>query len=307
MSNPYKWRVSREEAGTRLLQFLREKCPEASSVKALKRAIDGKLCTVNNRLETFSSYILEENDVVMLKEAAFEKREAPLSVKIPILYEDKELLIVNKPAGWVSDIRTIKKGLLYPERGISLKGAWELVHRLDKETSGVLILAKTSKAKEKMLHLFKERGVRKLYLAIVDGAVDEDEGKVDNFLGKKHGYQGQTVYGAVEEKKGKRAITYWKCLKRGKTASVICCEPWTGRTHQLRAHLSGIGHPILGDIQYGKIFICSLKPRRNLLHAYRTIFKHPSTGKEIKVIAPIPADFKQALEQLKVSLDGAFY
>jgi RluA family pseudouridine synthase len=282
-------RVGKKEAGMRLLQFLRENCREAPSVKTLKRAIDGKCCTVNGRIEIFSSYVLEENDIVALNLAGLEKKTAPLSV----LYEDDQLLIVNKPAGIVSDLRSLK-----------LPGK-HLVHRLDKETTGILILAKTVSAKEKMLVLFKERGIRKLYLAIVDGVMEKEEGKIDNFLGKKYSYQGQTVYASTDQKDGERAITYWKCLAKGKTASVVSCEPYTGRTHQLRAHLSGIKHPILGDVQYGKKFICPYKPHRNLLHAYRLLFNHPSTGKEINVTAPIPADFKQALDLLKVCLDGA--
>ncbi len=289
-----KWRVGKKEAGTRLLQFLREKCPEAPSVKTLKRAIDGKLCTVNGRIETFSSRVLEENDAVVLSPAKLEKTE-----KISVLYEDSELLIVNKPAGVISEIRSIKK---YFQHIKDLA----LAHRLDKETSGVLILTKTASAKEKMLLVFKERGIRKLYLAIVDGEIEKkNEGKIDNFLGKKYSYQGQAVYGATDEKHGERAITYWKCLAKSKTASIVSCEPYTGRTHQLRAHLSGMHHPILGDVQYGKKFVCPYKPQRNLLHAYRLVFKHPSTGKEVNIIAPIPADFKQALNALKVSLDGA--
>ncbi len=156
-----------------------------------------------------------------------------------------------------------------------------------------------------MLALFKERGIRKLYLAIVDGKMEKGEGKIDNFLGKKYGYQGQVVYGATDEKHGERAITHWKCLATSKTACVVSCEPYTGRTHQLRAHLSGLHHPILGDVQYGKKFVCPYKPQRNLLHAYRLVFRHPSTGKEVNVVAPIPADFKHALSALKVSLDGA--
>ncbi len=279
----------------RLLQFLRENCPQAPSVKAIKRAIDRKLCTVNNRTETFSSFTLAERDTVALSETAFEKQEEFKALKVSILYEDRELLIVNKPAGLVSDNKSLKSCL-------DIKGSFELVHRLDKETSGALILAKSPEAKEKMVALFKERSVRKLYLALVDGVIAKDEGTIDNYLGKKHSYQGQTVYGSVDEKKGQRAITYWKCLKRGKSATVVCCEPFTGRTHQLRVHLSSMGHPILGDIQYGKKFICHIKPRRNLLHAYSVGFKHPSTGKEVKAIAPIPADFKEALEALKISL-----
>ena len=143
----FEWRVSRKDAGGRLLG-IPDNCPEAPSVKALKRAIDGKLCTVNHRIETFSSYVLEENDVVALDAAAFEEKKS--AHKVPILFEDKELLIVNKPAGLVSENRVLR--LCFPE----FKGDLELVHRLDKETSGVLILAKSIEAKEKMVGLFKK-------------------------------------------------------------------------------------------------------------------------------------------------------
>lgn len=273
-----RWRVSKKEAGTRLLQFLRDKCPEAPSVKAIKRALDGKQCTVNGRIETFSSYTLEENDLVTFN-GVLEEQE----LKVTILHEDGEILVISKPAGMLTDLKSLQKKAF-------------LVHRLDKETSGVLILAKTKEAQEKMIELFKTRKVRKTYLAVVDGAVEKEEGKIENFLGKKHSYQGQTIYGSVDEKKGQRAITYWKRLAKSKNASVVMCEPYTGRTHQLRVHLSGMGHPILGDVQYGKRFVCGYKPRRNLLHAYSIAFAWK--GKELKIVAPIPGDFKEALEKL---------
>lgn len=292
----WKWRVSKKEAGTRLLQFLRDHCKQAPSVKAIKRAIDGKLCTVNNRIQNFSSFLLKEGDCVVLNKEAFATVKIGSCVSIPILYEDTELLIINKPAGVISDARSLKLSFPHLER-------LELVHRLDKETSGVLILAKTPAIKKQLIHLFKERQVHKLYLALVDGLVEKEEGKIDNYLGEKHSYQGQTIYGAASREKGERSITYWKTLKRGKTATVLCCEPYTGRTHQLRAHLSGMGHPILGDVQYAKQFTCPLKPQRNLLHAYRIGFIHPLTKEKIQAIAPIPSDFREALLELQISLD----
>ena len=290
MKNKLSWRVSKSEGGMRLLQFLREKDTGAPSVKAIKRAIDGKQCTVNRRIETFSSYELQEGDLVALSLETCEEK----THKIAVLFEDKELLVINKPAGLICDPKSIQA---------ALKNRVHLVHRLDKETSGVLILAKTPEAKKALTEQFKKRTISKLYLALVEGIPSKEEGTIDNFLGRKFSYEGQTTYGSVEEKKGQRAITHYKCLKKGKTASVICCEPYTGRTHQLRAHLSGIGHPILGDVQYGKKFLCPHHPSRNLLHAYSVRFPHPKTGKEIKVVAPIPLDFRKALDELKISLN----
>lgn len=280
--NELSWRVLRREAGMRLLQFLREKCPDAPSVKALKRAIDAKLCTINGKVETFSSHILKENDQIVFQLLPSKAKE-----KISILYEDEELLILNKPVGVISDRRLLNRH--FPQYRQKLR----LAHRLDKETSGVLILVKNPSAEEKMAALFKERKVHKIYLALVDKPVKQEKGVIDNYLGKKHSYQGQTIYGAVDKKRGQHAITYWKCLKKTKEASLLQCEPHTGRTHQLRVHLNEMGHPILGDTQYSKQFYCSWRPRRNMLHAYSVTFIHPSTGKKIHVIAPIPADFKR--------------
>ena len=268
----------------RLLQFLRTNYREAPSVKEIKRAINGKRCVVNHQTQTFSSYLLAAGDLVVLEEGGVERKRA-----LSVLYEDTELLLVNKPSGVVCD-HCLERSL----------GA-ELVHRLDKETSGVLILSKSAEAQEKMLALFKERSVRKLYLALVDGIPSQGEGVIDTFLGRTGGYEGQAIYGTVKAGQGKRAITYWKRLKHGQGASLLGCEPHTGRTHQLRVHLSALGHPILGDNQYGKRFACPLRPCRNLLHAYSITFKHPCSGKEIKVVAPIPVDFKQALDQLTLA------
>lgn len=291
----WQWRVSSAEEGKRLLSFLKEKCLEAPSVKALKRAIDTKCCTVNRRIELRSSLLLEEGDTVALSEVAFQEENKKTVALLP-LYEDEELFVCNKPSGVVSDNAALRP--LIPKWSKS----WAIVHRLDKETTGALVIAKTTAMKEKMLEAFKEREIHKVYLAIVDGVVEKEQGKIDNALDKISIQHGQPVYGAVDPKKGKRAVTHWKCLKKGKNASLIWCEPITGRTHQLRVHLSGIGHPILGDVLYGKRFRCPYHPKRNLLHAYQIHFPHPSTGKKLKIIAPIPSDFQEALTELSLKI-----
>ncbi len=270
------WRVSSTQAGRRLLQFLREECSAAPSVKAIKRAIDGKCCTVNTHIQTFSSHRLHEGDLVSLKEGAFHEKEIPLPTP---LYEDEELLIVHKPAGVLSESLPH-----FP------------VHRLDKETSGVLILAKTPLMQTQMMTLFKQRQVEKRYLALVDGSPSSNEGVIDNHLGKKGGYEGQTLYGAVSPAQGMRAITQWRCLCRSPSAALLLCSPRTGRTHQLRVHLSEQGHPILGDRQYARHFKTRYHPERNLLHAYQVSFSHPRTHAPLKITAPIPVDFKEALD-----------
>jgi RluA family pseudouridine synthase len=273
-----KLHVKAEDRGLKLLPFLRKHCAHLSSVKGLKRAIDTKHVVVNGRIETFSTHPLKVGDTVEIKLA-----EAP-SKPITILYEDDALLICNKPAGAVSD------NSLFPR--------CHLVHRLDKETSGALIFAKTAQVKEQMIELFRAFKIEKRYLAVVDGKVSKESGTIESNLAKKHSYVGQTIYGSAPT--GQRAITLWKCLSRSADASLVECFPKTGRTHQLRVHLKELGHPILGDTQYSRIFHCPYKPTRILLHASHLSFPHPKTGAQLDVAAPLPDDFEVALVALKL-------
>lgn len=266
-----------------LLAFLRTQLPEAISGKAIKRTIDGKCCTVNGRVEIFSSYALSKGDKVVVRLKAVKKASLQ---KLEVLYEDEDLLICNKLAGVVSSPS------FFP---------FPPVHRLDKETTGALILAKNPAIAKKMIHLFAQREVHKEYLALVDGLVNSSSGKIDQRLKKKFAYEGQTVWGiAAPNEEGLSALTSWKCLEKKSSASLLLCMPKTGRTHQLRVHLSSIGHPILGDCQYGKEFTCKLHPERHLLHAFRLSFIHPITHKEINVIASLPQDFQAALKTLQM-------
>jgi 23S rRNA-/tRNA-specific pseudouridylate synthase len=263
------------EHGIKLLPFLRKRWTGAHvpSVKALKRAIDGKRCRVNGRIETFSTYQLRKRDRVEIE--VVEAQE----LKLKILFEDEFLIVCDKPAGLVCEPKN------FPAK---------LVHRLDKETSGVLILAKKEPVRHQMIALFTKHRVKKEYVALVDGTVLKKEGKIATRLAKKHAYEGQTIYASAL--KGEEAITEWRCLGNGQKSAFLLCQPITGRTHQLRVHLKEIGHPILGDTQYAKKFVCPVQPHRHLLHAYRISFPHPLTGETVTVEAPLPEDFLEALE-----------
>ena len=283
-----KWRVSAEEAGMRLLAFLRKKNADAPSVKSLKRALDGKCCTVNGRTETFSSRPLKKDDLVVLH---YSLQDRPAKLTLPVLYEDDDLLIVDKPSGLTCENRYFAP---------LLKKRAALIHRLDKETSGVVMLGKNKEIIDEMIALFREKAIHKEYLALVDGCVSAQSGKIENALRKKaSSKQGQVFY-EVTTGRGTHAITQWKCLKKTQEASLLLCEPITGRTHQLRVHLLWIGHPILGDIQYAKRFRCFLRPKRHLLHALAIAFIHPKTHQKIQVASPLPADFKESLQKLRL-------
>jgi RluA family pseudouridine synthase len=186
-----------------------------------------------------------------------------------------------KPAGIVSEQKNFKG---------------ELVHRLDKETSGVILVAKDSKTLEKMIELFKARQVEKEYLAIVEGLVYLQKKTIVSNLAPRHRFQGQVVYASAPV--GKEAITEIELKGKGDKASLLLCRPITGRTHQIRVHLKESGHPILGDYHYAKTF--SIETKRHMLHAHRISFPHPYTREKIEVIAPIPSDFIATLTELNL-------
>lgn len=267
-----QYHVTPKHAGLSLLAFLREVFKEAPSVKAIKRAIDAKGACIDGRVECFSTYKVRAGEKVEFKLIA-----TPQPEEATILFEDETLKIINKPAGIISE---------------------NPLHRLDKETSGVLVFAKTPKAFQALYTQLKERKVEKHYLAIALGRVEQDTFKVDNFLGLKKRYSGGSLYGSVVPGKGKRAITHFKCLLKSKEATLLDCQPRTGRTHQIRVHLMESGHPVLGDAQYGRTFQCLLRAQRHLLHAYLLTLSHPETAERLTFKAPLPKDFLSIQKKL---------
>ena len=276
------WKVAAHENGQKLSVFLKDKLGEGYSARQIKQAIEHNACRINGRVERFATAVVGKGDSIV-----FEDVQAKSKTKMEILYQDAYLLACNKPAGVASD-----DPALIPAPGL------ELLHRLDKDTTGVLLWAKTPGSAKKMKELFKNRLVMKTYLAVVDGIPKDQSGHVENHSGRLHQYHGQSLWGPVE--KGFLAITDWKLEKKLRHASLLCCYPHTGRTHQIRVHLSGLGHPILGDRQYGKRFRCEFRPSRCLLHAQKIAFTHPETNSLLEITASTPADLQEALDKLGV-------
>ena len=268
----HKLTVSESQSGQTLLSFLRGNLATYPSVKAIKRAIDQKKCMVNGAVEFFSTYKVKRGEKI---EISFDIPVVRYPLKV--LYEDEGLIIYNKPPGMASE---------------SFEGLY-LVHRLDKETSGAMILAKTEEMLKAMQALFAKRKVAKQYLAICDGAIKKDKWRVENYLGKKVSYQGGVLMG--KHPKGKLAITEFEKVADLKGATLIRAYPLTGRTHQIRVHLRDEGHPVLGDWQYARKFSCPDHPPRHMLHAEKISFVHPVSGETITVKAPQFPDFLEAL------------
>lgn len=289
-----EWIVSPEESGIKLQSFLVKHLGLGISAKSIKRAIENNQCRINGRTERFASTLVGRGDCIQIafhstllnpKENVFESSR--------ILFEDKDILVYDKPPG----INCDDDGMQKLAQGYC--SSLELAHRLDRETTGVLLFAKGKHNLKLILDQFKARRVKKSYLALVDGELQEKAGLIENELGKKRVYQGQTIWGVVPSG-GLRAITSWQKLQSSNLshASLVRCFPKTGRTHQLRVHLAAIGHPILGDGQYGRRFACTYRPKRYLLHAEAINLSHPSTGKTIEFSSPVPADFIEAQNEL---------
>lgn len=282
------WSIGKRQARQKVIDFLKGYLEDVSN-KTLKKWIDGGALKINGSIERFASTVLRERDRLEFTIPA-EMIKLEYSPK-RLLHVDREFFIYDKPIGISCD----EKGLI-----AHLKQAHphaRLIHRLDKETSGAILLATTKEMQEKLEETFKERDVSKTYLALVSGVPQAMQGKIHNRLGKVGAFSGQTLYGAVKQG-GLEAITHWKVLKKGKHASLIQCSPETGRTHQIRVHMAELGHPILGDLLYGKNVRCPYKSSRMLLHASQLSFRNPATREIITVEAPLDHAFQEAMKTL---------
>lgn len=287
-----EWIAGPEDSGCKLLAFIAQKMGGQYSARYLKRAIENSRCQVNGRAERFSTAVIGKGDhITILLDEPLPSSKPPEFSAQRVLFEDDDLLIYDKPPG----INCDDKGILQILKDYN--PSVQLVHRLDRDTSGVLLLAKNQPSFQNLLDQFKKATLSKCYRAIVDGIIQAKSGVIDNFLGKKIVYAGQTIWGAVKSG-GLHAHTEWRKIKTGKQSTLLHCYPKTGRTHQIRVHMSESGHPILGDFQYAKHFNCPYRPERILLHAEQIIFLHPKSGRLMTIEASLPEDFTTAQNQL---------
>ncbi|MBS0631096.1 MAG: RluA family pseudouridine synthase, partial [Verrucomicrobia bacterium] len=234
-----------------------------------------------------------------------------VDIPLEVIFEDKHLLAVNKTAGMIvhpgagtGEDTLVHALLAHCEGTLSGVGGVErpgIVHRLDRETSGIILVAKTDKAHRGLAEQFSERALQKEYLALVVGVPELMSGSLKKPIGRNK--QQRHKMAVVEtEQGGKDAHTDWEVVEKfGKTAALVRCLIHTGRTHQIRVHLKSLGHIVMGDEVYGFKPMRELKvqPPRVMLHAEHLIFTHPITGKTIDLRAPLPEDFKAQIAQLK--------
>ncbi len=229
----------------------------------------------------------------------------PTEMKLDIVYEDEDLLVINKPKGLVvhpaagHQDDTLVNGLLYAMgddlSGINGELRPGIVHRIDKDTSGLLAVAKNDRAHVMLASQLKDHTMARTYEAIVCGSFREDSGTVDAPIGRHPSDRKKMT---VTERNSKRAVTHWEVVKRYRGYTHVRCRLETGRTHQIRVHMAHIGHPILGDMVYGR-----KKPElgqdSQVLHAGALCFQHPRDGRPVMVFAPLPDYFQEVLEKLE--------
>ena len=293
--------VSDEEAELRLDKLLALRFPEYSR-QYFQYLIRERLVLVNGSLVKKAAK-LEEGDEIEIEFAVTpEISLEPEAIELEILFEDDDLIAVNKPAGMVVHPAvgnwsgTFVNALLYHCKSLPEGGALRpgIVHRLDKETSGVLVAAKNARSQQLMVEKFANRQIEKEYLAICVG--NPGDRLIEGNIGR-HPVRRKEM--AILEGKGREARTRCESLAHNSALSLVRLFPETGRTHQLRVHLKAVGTPILGDSVYG---IPSMNKKfnaqRQMLHARRLRFNHPSRKEEIELKAPIPQDMEKIINQI---------
>jgi 23S rRNA pseudouridine1911/1915/1917 synthase len=299
-----KLTVTSEQTRQRLDRFLAQALPAFSRARLQTLIRDG-FVLLNGKLPRPRD-LVRTGDTVELREPELEKVEAqPEQIKLDVIFEDDDLLVLNKPAGIVMhpgaghQAHTLVNALLAHCANLSGIGGKErpgIVHRLDKETSGALVVAKNDATHRDLSSQFAARTMTKIYLALVAGILRKTSGVIDKAIAR-HPVHRQRM--SIARRQGRSAKTEYRVLRSGEEISLIECILHSGRTHQIRVHLHHLGYPVLGDKLYGGKRAGDYP--RQMLHAWKLAFRHPRSGAEMSFEAPVPSDFATAMRQIPSS------
>lgn len=308
--HPKFFKVTNREDGQRVDLYL-TKVMAPISRKKIKGLIDEGRLLINSRKVVIASWALEQGDKVELLAEGAEDLSQNQPQFLKVIYEDADLLVVEKDAGvaceksavaWRPSMVAMVNQYLKRTHPYLVAHYVGLVHRLDTDTSGLLIYTKTKQA-NKITEQFKQQTVVRDYLALVEGRVEREKGVLQDYLVQAELPGGKKVKLVEKEKgaspKGKKAITWFKVLERYSQATLLEVSIKTGRTHQIRVQLAAMGHPILGDRLYGSASELSKNFKRQALHATRLLFRHPVSHQKVEVISPLPRDLRRWVERLR--------
>ena len=297
--------IEDEHAGTRLDKYATALLPDLSRTGVQQRITEGAILV--NGKQSKPGYLLRLGDIVQITNAApaqAERELVPLVVTLDIVYEDEDLLVVNKPAGMVVHPApghyedTLVNALVarYPalaQQQEDLRPG--IVHRLDRDTSGLIIVAKNLRTQAAFVEQMKQHEVEKRYIALVEGVVELERGSIDAPIGRDRRHRQQMTITAFDSRE---ARTHFKVLERFSRHTLLLLQLETGRTHQIRVHLKAINYPVVGDPTYGTGRLHpGIKLTRQFLHASYLRFTHPFTGETIEVNAPLAPDLQAVLDQ----------
>ncbi len=318
----HRFEASKGQSALRVDKFLMNMIENTTRNKIQQAAENGSILV--NDVAVKSNYKVKAGDVVrlVLAHPTYEQLLTPENIPLDIVYEDDQLLVINKPAGMVvhpghgNYSGTLVNALAYHFENLPMNSSERpgLVHRIDKDTTGLLVVAKTEHAMAYLTKQFAEKTSEREYVALVWGNIEEDEGTVEGNIGR-HDTNRMQMAVHSEEEKGKPAVTHYKVLERFGYVTLVSCQLETGRTHQIRVHMKHIGHTLFNDERYGgdsilkgttftkyKQFVdnCFKVLPRQALHAKTLGFEHPITKEFLRFDTPIPQDLQECIEKWRV-------
>ena len=293
--------IDETKSGQRIDKFLVDNTEYTRS--KIQKMIEENCILVNNK-SVKASYLLKENDKIEIKDYEESTDILPENIPLDIYYEDEDLIVVNKPSGMVvhpapgNYTGTLVNALMYHTNNLSTVNTSirpGIVHRIDADTSGLLLVAKNDKTHNILAEAIQKKEVVREYIALVEGIIKEDTATIDAPIGRDVHNRKKMC---VTSDNSKEAITHIRVLERYNDATLIRCKLETGRTHQIRVHLSYIGHPIVNDPVYGKRKLIDPKFGQ-MLHAEKLGFVHPITKEYMEFTSPLPEEFTRILNIYK--------
>lgn len=302
MERILEYQISKADTGKSIKDYLQEKGFSRQNLVELKKMQESILL---NGIWEYVTCRVKEGDVlcIHIKEEESSEKIPPIELPFPIIYEDEDIVVINKPADMPihpslnNYENTLGNAAAYYFAKQNKPFIFRCINRLDRDTTGLTILAKHMVSAGILQTEMLNRNIKREYLAIVAGIIEEDEGVIDAPIGRK---DGSTIERMIDYKHGERAVTHYRVLERKQAGStreslekgitLVALRLETGRTHQIRVHMTSIGHPLLGDFLYNPT---DDRMSRQALHAWHLAFTHPITGEELYFEAPIPEDMKK--------------